>query len=101
MKTNLIGHVRRLAENVEETRTIEFVASDNTRDAHGTVVPVDKWDLTRFNSNGIIGYQHNVYGDMCGNEDPDRVIGTGQARIEDNQLIVSMTFEPAELKDLP
>ena len=43
---------------------------------------------------------------MCGNEDPDRVIGTGQARIEDNQLIVSMTFEPAELnplaeKDLP
>ena len=100
MKTNLIGHVRRLAENVEETRTIEFVASDNTRDAHGTVVPVDKWDLTRFNSNGIIGYQHNVYGDMCGNEDPDRVIGTGQARIEDNQLIVSMTFEPAELNPL-
>ena len=60
MKTNLIGHVRRLAGNVEETRTIEFVASDNTRDAHGTVVPVDKWDLTRFNSNGIIGIMFMV-----------------------------------------
>lgn len=100
MKTNLIGHVRKIAEDVEETRTIEFIASDNSRDSHGTVVPVDKWDLTRFNSNGIIGYQHNVYGDMCGNEDPDRVIGTGQARIEDNQLIVAMTFEPSDLNPL-
>ena len=91
---------------LKKPERLSLLLPDNTRDAHGTVVPVDKWDLTRFNSNGIIGYQHNVYGDMCGNEDPDRVIGTGQARIEDNQLIVSMTFEPAELnplaeKDLP
>lgn len=100
MKANLIGHVRKFSENVEETRTIEFVASDNSRDAHGTVVPVDKWDLTRFNANGIIGYQHNVYGDLCGNEDPDRVIGSGQARIENDQLIVSMTFEPADLNPM-
>lgn len=88
MKKNLTGYTRKFAKDVEETRTIEFVASDNTRDSHKTVVPVDKWDLSRFNSNGIIGYQHNVYGDMCGNDDPDRVIGTGEARIEDNLLIV-------------
>lgn len=100
MKASLIGHVRKIAEDVEETRTIEFVASDGSRDAHGTVVPVDKWDLTRFNSNGIIGYQHNVYGDLCGNEDPDRVIGTGQSRVEDHQLIVAITFEPADLNPL-
>ena len=44
--------------DVEETRTLEFVASDNTRDSYGTVLPVDKWDLDRFNKNGRITYQH-------------------------------------------
>lgn len=100
MKKNLIGHVRTFAENIEETRTVEFVASDNTRDAHGTVIPVDKWDLERFNSNGIIGYQHNVYGDLCGNDNPDNVIGKGFAFVEDEKLIVRVTFEPAGLNPL-
>ena len=35
-----------------ETRTVEFVASDNSVDSYGTVLPVDKWDLTRYASNG-------------------------------------------------
>ena len=39
----------------EEKRTVEFVASDNSVDSYGTVIPVDKWDLTRFQNNGIIG----------------------------------------------
>lgn len=94
------GYIRKVSDDVEETRTIEFIASDESRDSHGTVLPVDKWDLERFNNNGIIGYQHNVYGDMCGNDDPDRVIGVGKARIEDGKLIVSVTFEPAELNQL-
>ena len=97
---NIAGHVRKVEENVEETRTIEFVASDESRDSHGTVVPVSGWDLDRFNRNGIIGYQHNVYGDLCGNEDPDRVIGTGEARIEGKELIVRITFEPADINPL-
>lgn len=97
---NIAGHVRKVEENVEETRTIEFVASDESRDSHHTVVPVSGWDLDRFNRNGIIGYQHNVYGDLCGNEDPDRVIGTGEARIEGKELIVRITFEPADINPL-
>lgn len=99
-KSVVAGTVRKAAKDVEETRTIEFVASDNSRDSHGTIVPADKWDLDRFNKNGIIGYQHNVYGDMCGNEDPDRVIGTGVARVENDELIIAVTFEPAELNEL-
>ena len=91
---NLQTHV---ADNVEETRTIEFVASDNTRDAHGTVVPVDKWDLDRFNKNGVIGYMHNLYGDLCNAPDPDDVIGVGRARTENGQLIIAVTFEPADI----
>ncbi len=94
------GYIRKVSDDVEETRTIEFIASDESRDSHGTVLPVDKWDLERFNNNGIVGYQHNVYGDMCGNDDPDRVIGVGKARIEDGKLIVAVTFEPADLNQL-
>ena len=78
--------------DVEETRTLEFVASDNTRDSYGTVLPVDKWDLDRFNKNGLITYQHRYYSD-----DPDSVIGRGEARVEGKKLIVRVTFEPTEL----
>lgn len=83
---------------VEKTRTIEFVISTNTRDRHGTILPVDKWQLDNFNANGIVGYQHNVYGgDLCNAPDPDDVIGSGRAWIEGDQLIGSVTFEPAEI----
>ena len=77
--------------DVEETRTLEFVASDNTRDSYGTVLPVDKWDLDRF-KNGLVTYQHRVYSD-----DPDSVIGKAEARVEKKKLIVRITFESAEL----
>lgn len=95
------GQVRAIPQNVEETRTIEFVISSNTKDRHGTVLPVDKWQLDRFNANGIVGYQHNVYGgDLCNAPDPDQVIGKGRAWVEGDQLIGSVEFEPAELNPL-
>ena len=81
-----------------ETRTVEFVASDNSVDSYGTVLPVDKWDLTRYQNNGIVGYMHDVYGDSwTKSADPDDVIGKGVAFIEDEKLIVRITFEPADL----
>jgi HK97 family phage prohead protease len=81
-----------------ETRTVEFVASDNSVDSYGTVLPVDKWVLTRYASNGIVGYMHDVYGDSwTKSADPDDVIGKGEAWIEDEKLIVRITFEPADL----
>lgn len=81
-----------------ETRTVEFVASDNSVDSYGTVLPVDKWDLRRYESNGIVGYMHDVYGDSwTKSADPDDVIGKGEAWIEDGKLIVRVTFEPADL----
>ena len=82
----------------EEARTVEFVASDNSVDSYGTVLPVDKWDLTRYQNNGIVGYMHDVYGDSwTKSADPDDVIGKGVAFIEDGKLIVRITFEPADL----
>ena len=84
----------------EDERTITFVASDSTRDSAGTVLNQDNWDLTRFNSNGIIGYQHKVYGGWDDTDNPDNVIGKGHAYIEDGKLMVDITFEPKEINEL-
>jgi hypothetical protein len=96
--THQLGEVRALAPNVEETRTVQFVISSSTRDRHRTVLDPKKWQLDNFNRNGIVGYQHNVYGDgMCDGPNPDDVIGKGRAFLEGDQLIGEVTFEPAEI----
>ena len=84
----------------EEKRTITFVASDDTKDTAGTVLNQDNWDLTRFNKNGVIGYQHKVYGGWDDTDNPDNVIGKGFAYIEDKKLMVDITFEPAVINPL-
>ena len=84
----------------EENRTVEFVASDNSVDSYHTVIPGDKWDLTRYQNNGIVGYMHDVYGDSwTKSADPDDIIGKGEAFIEEDKLIVRITFEPKELNE--
>jgi len=79
----------------EDTREVEFVASDATPDSFGTVIPVSAWNLERFAKNGVIGYQHDIY---C-NPDPDSVIGVGVAFVDGEQLIVRVKFEPADLNE--
>lgn len=79
----------------EDNRVVEFVASDASVDSYGTVLNPEGWDLERFNKNGIVGYQHDVYY----GSDPDNVIGKGEARVEDGLLIVRVTFEPADLNE--
>ena len=77
----------------EAERSVEFVASNGTVDSYGTVLKPDGWDLSRFSKNGVIGYQHDIYY----SDDPDNVIGRGEARVEKDQLLVKVYFEPAEL----
>lgn len=88
----------------EGSRKITFVASDGTRDTAGTVLNPDNWDLERFNKNGIIGYQHKVYGGWDDTDNPDNVIGKGHAYIEEKdgkkRLMVDVEFEPAEINEL-
>jgi hypothetical protein len=96
-----VGELRAVAPNVEETRTVQFVISNSTRDRHRTVLDPTKWQLDNFNRNGIVGYQHNVYGDgMCAGPNPDDVIGRGRAFLEGDQLIGEVTFEPADINPL-
>ena len=88
-----------LRKKNEETRTITFVASDGSRDSSHTVLNVDGWDLSRFEKNPVIGYNHDIYGGWYGG-DVDHVIGKGRAYIEDKQLLVDITFEPKEINEL-
>lgn len=80
----------------EKARSVEFVASDESIDSYGTIIPVKNWVLDRFNGNGIIGYQHNLYW----SSDPDNVIGKGTAWVEDDKLMVRIEFEPKEINEL-
>ena len=75
-----------------EGRRMTFVASDETRDSYGTVLPVSEWSLERYNNNGIVGYAHNLYGSY--DADPDYVIGRGRAYVKGAELLVDIEFEP-------
>lgn len=100
-KLYLSGQIREIPANVEETRTLQFVLSDSSKDRHGTVIKPECWELGPYNQNGIVGYMHNLMGGgMCDEPDPDYVIGKGVATIENKQLIGTTTFEPAEINEL-
>lgn len=98
----LIQHRNFSAEirKADEGRRMTFVASDGSRDSHGTVLNPEGWNLERFNANGIIGYQHKVYGGYQDTDNPDNVIGKGRAYTEDGKLMVDVEFEPAEINPL-
>lgn len=109
IKNNITGNVRGFSDDVEETRTITFIASTDSKDRHGTVLNMDNWDLKNFNNNPIIGYQHNVYGGgMCDAPNPDDQLGVGKAYFSETtkgltnkkELLVDITFEPAEINPL-
>jgi hypothetical protein len=82
-----------------DTRTVTFVASDGSRDSAHTVLNQKGWDLKRFNANPIIGYNHEIYG-AWDTKDVDFVIGKGRAYVEDDVLLVDITFEPKEINEL-
>ncbi len=96
-----VGEFRGIPEDVEKTRTVEFILSTESKDRHGTVLSIDGWDLKKYNRNPIVGYQHDVYGDnFFKSPDPDSVIGIGKVWIDDKKLIGSVTFEPPEVNAL-
>lgn len=74
-----------------ENRTAEFVISTEAIDTYRTVFKIDGWDLSRYNANPVVLYQHR-----SSSNDPDDVIGTSEVFIEDGQLIGRVTFEDAE-----
>jgi len=96
------GHVRAIPEDAGETRIIPFILSTPERDRHHTKLNQDNWLLDNYRKNPVVGYMHNLYGDLCNVPDPDDVIGQdkGVGTIIDNGIKVlsgSTLFDPPEL----
>jgi hypothetical protein len=102
MKNYAFGHIREFdLVKAKDTRTVEFIISSADRDRHRTVVNMSGWNLDNFNTNPIVGYQHNVYGDnMCQPDNPDNVLGPGRAFFEGDKLIGEVTFETKDINPL-
>lgn len=90
MKRDVYGIIRKSKEGEEKERVMSFVASNSTRDAYGTRINPNGWNLERYKKNPIIAYGHktSAYNDI------DNIIGKGDARVEGDELIVDITFEP-------
>jgi HK97 family phage prohead protease len=84
--------VRDTTSDMLEKRQVEFVISSEAVDSYRTVFKMDGWDLSGYNRNPIVCYQHRANSD-----DPDNVIGTSTLRIDGKYLIGTVTFEPAEI----
>lgn len=84
--------VRATSPEMLENRQVEFVISSEAVDSYGTVFKMDGWDLSRYTKNPIVCYQHRSH-----TNDPDDLIGTSTVRVENNELIGTVTFEDADI----
>lgn len=96
------GHIREIPADAAESRIVPFILSTPTRDRHKTVLNQDNWLLDNYRKNPIVGYMHNLFGDMCNPPNPDDVVGKGlNPSIEKIDGIKCLTdsveFEPAEI----
>lgn len=98
MNKRVLGTQIRKADDVESTRTITLQASDFSKDRHGTRLSPSGWILDNFNANPVIAYMHNAYGDsLCLAPNPDDIIGKGRAYMDGEELMIDITFEPADI----
>ena len=84
--------VRDTTADMLEKRQVEFVISSEAVDSYRTVFKMDGWDLSGYNRNPIVCYQHRANSD-----DPDNIIGTSTLRIDGEELLALVTFESAEI----
>lgn len=96
----LSAFIREIPTNVDESRTVEFIISDATRDRHNTVVNPRGWSLENYNKNPIVAYNHNIYGGLFAPANPDSIIGKSVVSIEGEKVIGRVTFEPKEINEL-
>lgn len=102
IKKITFGQVRDIPANADETRTLSFILSTPTRDRHHTILNQANWNLDNYRKNPVIGYMHNLYGNMCNAPDPDDVVGVSKSiGVEDLDgalaLVSEAMFEPASL----
>jgi len=72
-----------------DARTFKFIISDESVDRYGTVIKLDGWDLSNYEKNPIVAFQHITW-----SSDPDVIIGRGRVWIENNLLMGEVVLEP-------
>lgn len=105
LKKITFGQVREIPAGAEESRIIPFILSTPQRDRHHTVLNQDNWVLDSYRQNPVVGYMHNLYGDMCNAPNPDDVIGQDKGVQTENVngvpcLTGSTQFDPASVNML-
>ncbi|WP_195372968.1 MULTISPECIES: HK97 family phage prohead protease [Parabacteroides] len=90
-----MSNIRKFGKDVEKTRTIPFVFSDETKDTYRTVFTASDWVLDRFDKNGIALFNHNAY-----SSDPNMAIGSARAWVEGKRLVGEIKFEEKDINPL-
>lgn len=70
-----------------DKREVDFIASTEAVDAHGTIVK-QNWDLRRFSANPVILWAH---------ESDDMPLGRGAASVVNGELLMTVTFATADI----
>lgn len=95
------AYVRATTQEMIDSREVEFIISDSTKDRHRTVLNQDGWSLDNYRKNPIVGYNHDVYGGgLFSKGSPDDIIGTSTISFEEGKMIGRVRFEPAEVNPI-
>jgi len=84
--------LRALTAEQIENREAEFVISSEAKDTYGTVFKMSGWDLTRYNANPLVCYNHYSWG-----TDPDTIIGTSEVFVDGDVLVGRVRFETEDI----
>jgi HK97 family phage prohead protease len=84
--------LRALTPEQIENREAEFVISSEAKDTYGTVFKMSGWDLTRYNANPLVCYNHYSWG-----TDPDTIIGTSEVFVDGDVLVGRVRFETEDI----
>lgn len=84
--------LRALTPDQIKNREAEFVISSEAVDTYGTIFRIGGWDLTRYEKNPLVCYNHYSWG-----TDPDTIIGTSEVFIDGNELVGRVRFEQEDV----
>lgn len=73
----------------EDERSFEVVASTEALDSHGDVLR-QFWDLSRYEKNGVVLWNHNITSYFGGEAEDTLPIGRGEARVEGKKLVAKL-----------
>jgi hypothetical protein len=73
----------------EDERSFEVVASTEDLDSHGDVLR-QFWDLSRYEKNGVVLWNHNIVSYFGAEAEDTLPIGRGEARVEAKKLVAKL-----------